>query len=248
MNSCPGDEPTNHCDSDTLPKHPEISIILPVLDEARQIAFRLQALQPYRSSDCELVLVDGGSTDGTVIMAKGRVDQLLCAPRGRATQMNAGASVARGEWLLFLHIDTSLPTTAIDAIRRAAEQGKIWGRFDVRIKSRHQRLKLVSRMMNLRSRLTGIATGDQAIFVRRDVFQRAGGYPDLPLMEDIALSRRLKRLGRPACLQERVITSGRRWETQGVMKTIWLMWRLRLAYFLGTSPAKLAVRYGYRPR
>jgi rSAM/selenodomain-associated transferase 2 len=196
----------------------------------------------------ELIVVDGGSGDGTVELARPAADRLLDAPRGRATQMNAGAEASRGEVLLFLHADTTLPPAADDLIRSAIAAGAAWGRFDVRIDGRQPLLRVVERMMNWRSRWSGIATGDQAIFVRRDLFERVGGYPELPLMEDIALSKRLKRFAPPACLRQRVITSGRRWEKHGVLRTILLMWRLRASYFLGADPQQLAIRYGYVPR
>jgi rSAM/selenodomain-associated transferase 2 len=180
-----------------------------------------------------VIVVDGGSEDGTAALAAGLCDRVLAAPRGRATQMNAGAREARGDILLFLHADTRLP-------ENFALENHVWGRFDVRIEGRHPLLKVVAWSMNLRSRLTGIATGDQAIFVRRDAFP---GFPELPLMEDIAFSKAMKRIARPACLRAKVVTSGRRWESSGVLRTIVLMWRLRLLFFLGISPSKLARRY-----
>jgi hypothetical protein len=151
--------------------------------------------------------------------------------------------------LLFLHADTGLPA---DADRLVCEglgsTRRPWGRFDVRIEGRHPLLPMVAATMNLRSRLTGIATGDQAMFVDRAAFAAVGGFPDIALMEDIVLSRRLKRLGRPLCLRARALTSGRRWEKHGVVRTILTMWRLRLAFFLGAEPARLAASYGYVPR
>jgi rSAM/selenodomain-associated transferase 2 len=227
---------------------PPLSIILPVLDEAAEVAGRLRALASLRARGNELIVVDGGSADGTAERALPLADRVVTAPRGRATQMNAGATLGRGEVLLFLHVDTTLPEEADRAVHAAVRDGALWGRFDVCIEGRHPLLKVVGRMMNLRSRLTGIATGDQAIFVRRDLFEKIGGYPAIPLMEDIALSKRLRRLARPACLHQQVVTAGRRWESGGVLRTVWLMWRLRGAYALGADPARLALRYGYRSR
>lgn len=217
---------------------------MPVLDEAPGLAATLDALAPLRLAGVELVVVDGGSRDGTPAVAQPRADRVVTSPRGRAAQMNAGARAATGDTLLFLHADTRLPEGAVDAIARALADGHAWGRFDVTIEGASRWLPVVAAFMNARSRLTGIATGDQAIFVRRGVFEVAGGFPPIALMEDIAMSRALKRAGAPACLRERVVTSGRRWERHGPLRTILLMWRLRLAYFLGADPARLAERYG----
>ncbi len=226
-----------------------LSIIVPALNEEDGIAATLQGLAPLRARGAEVVVVDGGSRDCTAAIARPLCDRLIAAPRGRAAQMNAGAGAARGEVLLFLHADTRLPDDAdrlvIDGL---AASGRAWGRFDVRIEGSHPLFPLIAAMMNLRSRATGIATGDQAIFVARTAFAAIGGYPDIPLMEDIVLSRRLKRLGRPLCLSARALTSGRRWEKHGVMRTILTMWRLRLAFYLGAAPDKLAASYGYVPR
>lgn len=230
------------------PAAPFLSLILPVLNEAATLTAQLAALQPLRARGAEVLVVDGGSADGTAELAQAVVDRLLASPAGRALQMNAGASVSQGQFLLFLHADTTLPPAADELIRQAAAAGAAWGRFDVRIDGRQRLLRVVERMMNWRSRLTGVATGDQAIFVRRDLFCAVGGYPELPLMEDIALSKRLRQIAPPACLRERVLTSGRRWEKHGVLRTILLMWRLRASYFLGADPQGLAVRYGYLPR
>jgi rSAM/selenodomain-associated transferase 2 len=186
--------------------------------------------------------VDGGSSDGTPELAAALCDHLLRSEKGRARQMNAGARIARGDALLFLHADTRLPANA-DQVILAALAGAAWGRFDVRIDGRHPLLRVVACAMNLRSRITGIATGDQAIFVRHDAF---AGFPDVPLMEDVAFSQAMKRRGRPACLREQVVTSGRRWERAGVLRTIALMWRLRLLYSLGVSPERLARDYAER--
>ncbi|HMW16658.1 MAG TPA: TIGR04283 family arsenosugar biosynthesis glycosyltransferase [Accumulibacter sp.] len=225
-----------------------LTVIVPVLNEAATIADHLQALQPLRRRGVEIILVDGGSDDGTSDLARSAVDRVLVAPRGRATQMNAGAAASERQILLFLHADTLLPADADTAILHARHRGAHWGRFDVRIDGTQPLLRLVEKMINWRSRITGIATGDQAIFVRRDLFVRAGGFPEQPLMEDIALSKRLKRLAPPYCLRQRVSTSGRRWQKHGVLRTIVLMWSLRARYFFGADPWQLAIRYGYTPR
>lgn len=228
-----------------------LSIIVPVLNEAAGIVAALQALAPLRMQGAEVIVVDGSSTDGTADLARLLADRVLVAPRGRARQMNAGAAAAQGRVLLFLHADTRLPAVlpapTFEAFDALADAGG-WGRFDVRIAGRSPWLKLVAAMMNLRSRLSGIATGDQAIFVTRSAFDTVGGFADIPLMEDIALSKALKRLGPPLCLSSCVTTSGRRWETHGVWRTIILMWWLRLRFFFGADPQRLALEYGYVPK
>lgn len=222
----------------------KLSIVIPVLDEAAGIASALEALAPLRRRDAEVIVVDGGSTDDTVARAIAQTDQMIQTGRGRALQLNAGAAAASGEVLLFLHADTLLPENAdLLVCDGLLSSGRTWGRFDVRIDGHPQLLRMVSLMMNLRSRLTGIATGDQAIFVRRDQFISVGEFPEQALMEDIALSRRLKACSRPLCLKVQVVTSGRRWEQRGVWRTIFLMWRLRLRYWLGASPEDLARAY-----
>jgi rSAM/selenodomain-associated transferase 2 len=221
-----------------------LSIVVPVLDEASGIGATLESLRELRARGCEVVVVDGGSVDATRAIAGPRADRVIDAARGRAAQMNAGAHAARGDILLFLHADTLLPPGADEALRLALEQGRAqWGRFDVSIAGADALLPVVAWLMNARSRVSGIATGDQAIFVRRGAFEQVGGFPDIPLMEDVALSKRLKRLSPPACLRERVVTSGRRWERRGALRTILLMWRLRMAYALGADPHRLARRY-----
>ena len=222
-----------------------LSIVIPALDEAGVIADTLEALAPLVARGADIVVVDGGSRDATARIARERGARVLDSARGRARQMNAGAAVATGDALLFLHADTRLPPNA-DRSVQAALTGHPWGRFDIRIEGPARMLVLVGALMNLRSRLTGIATGDQAMFMRREVFLAAGGFPEQPLMEDIELSRRLRRAGWPACLRERATTSGRRWIEHGVWRTILLMWRLRLAYFLGASPERLRARYERR--
>jgi rSAM/selenodomain-associated transferase 2 len=222
---------------------PALSIVIPALNEAAGIEATLRALQPLRARGVELVLADGGSGDGTAALARTWVDVVADAPRGRAVQMNAGAALARAEVLLFLHADTRLPPLADVLVLQAVASGACWGRFDVRIEGRPWVLRVVATLMNLRSRASGIATGDQAIFVTREAFERVGGIPAQPLMEDVEISRRLKRLGRPACLSAKVCTSGRRWEQRGVWRTILLMWQLRWRYWRGESAARLAEAY-----
>ena len=224
----------------------KLSIIMPVLNEGDGIAASLDALADLRTLGTELIVVDGGSRDATVEQAQLRADQVILAPRGRALQMNAGAEKASGDVLLFLHADTRLPAEADRVVLNGLDRSRrAWGRFDVKIDGRSPLLPVVAWLMGLRSRLTGIATGDQAIFVRREAFQAMGGFPAIALMEDIAMCKRLKRLGRPLCLRACVTTSGRRWEKNGVLSTILLMWRLRFAYFFGADPKKLARQYGY---
>jgi len=223
-----------------------LSIVMPVLNEGEVIAAALDALANLRALGAEVIVVDGGSHDATVQRARLRADLVMSAPRGRALQMNAGAARATGDVLLFLHADTRLPDNADHMVLNGLERSqRSWGRFDVSIEGRHPLLPLVARLMRLRSRLSGIATGDQAIFVRRDVFHAIGAFPELPLMEDIALCKRLKKTGPPLCLRERVITSGRRWEKNGVVSTIMLMWWLRMVYLLGADPKTFSHRYDH---
>lgn len=227
----------------------KLSIIIPVLNEAPIIDQTLARLQLLRERGHELIVVDGGSTDGTVERARPLADRVIDAQRGRAYQMNAGARVARGEVLLFLHADTQLPPDAdrliVDDLRAS---GQTWGRFDIRIDGEHPLLLVVAWLMNRRSRLTSVCTGDQAIFVRRDVFTELGGYPAIDLMEDIALSKLLRRRNAPLRIQAAVVTSDRRWKRGGVWRTVLLMWWLRLRYFFGASPARLQRAYEGRRR
>jgi rSAM/selenodomain-associated transferase 2 len=216
-----------------------LSIVIPALNEAGHIGAALQALAPLRRAGCEVIVVDGGSADGTRELAEPLCDRVVSSARGRALQMNTGARHATGDALLFLHADTRLPPDG-EIFMKEALKHHLWGRFDVEIESRHRFLRVVACAMNLRSRFSGIATGDQAIFVRREAFP---GFPPIALMEDIAFSREMKRRGAPACLRERVRTSGRRWENRGVLRTVVLMWRLRLLYYLGARPERLARLY-----
>jgi len=221
-----------------------LSIVVPTLDEAANIETALRALAPLRARGVEIIVTDGGSGDRTREFASELADAVITSPRGRATQMNAGARRASGDVLLFLHADTVLPEDADTLVSDAvADNDRQWGFFSVAIMGTHWLLPVVARMMSWRSRATQIATGDQALFVSRSLFERAGGYPEIPLMEDIALTRTLKSFCRPCALKARVHTSGRRWQEHGVLKTVLLMWRLRFAYWCGVSPDELAPRY-----
>jgi rSAM/selenodomain-associated transferase 2 len=221
-----------------------ISIVVPALDEAPSIETTLAHLQPARMQGVEVLVVDGGSVDATPAIAAGLADHVLRSGRGRALQLNAGAAAASGSVLLFLHADSVLPADFEQALRQTlGEQDLAWGRFDVSITGPHRLLGLIAILMNARSRLTGIATGDQAIFATRSLFERVGGFPSQPLMEDIAFCKAAKKLVPPHCLRARVRTSGRRWLAQGVVRTVMLMWALRAAYFFGADPARLAALY-----
>ncbi len=217
-----------------------VTIVVPVLNEASRLPALLDRLAAFRDQ-AEVIVVDGGSTDGTAELARrAGWARVLTAARGRARQMNAGAAAAGGEVLLFLHADTAPPPTVLADIRAAmADPEVVGGRFDVRLDNPRPIYRVVETLMNLRSRCAGIWTGDQAIFVRRAAFQRLGGYPDIPLMEDVEFTRRLKRAGRRACLHTRVTASARKWEREGPLRTIILMWALRFLYMLGVSPARL---------
>jgi len=220
-----------------------ISVIVPALNEEGSIAGTLQSIVLLRPH--EIIVVDGGSTDSTVTICRQLGIRVVSSARGRARQMNLGALHASGDVLLFLHADTKLPGSALDDICRVlADPQVLGGRFDVRLEGKHWMLKLIGTMISLRSRVSGVATGDQAIFVRRQVFARLGGYPDLPLMEDIALSRALKRTGRVACLRTQVVTSARRWEAEGIWRTIFKMWALKSLYLWGISAHHLKRYYG----
>lgn len=220
-----------------------ISVIVPAYNEVGVIGKLLDALAPLRRRGHEVVMVDGGSDDGTAACAAPRADAVLTAPRGRARQMNAGAVAARGEVLWFLHADSDVPRNADAPIRTAVADGAQWGWFDVRLSGTHPALRMVEWMMNRRARLSRIATGDQGLFITRRLFHAVGGFADIELMEDVELSARLRRCGRPAPLSVPLGTSSRRWERDGILRTIVLMWRLRLAYALGADPSHLARRY-----
>lgn len=221
----------------------KLSIIIPVYNEAENMVVLLRRLQNYRFQGHEVIVVDGGSRDNSFDCAVGMVDKLLMSKPGRAMQMNIGAEQASGEVLVFLHADTELPPQANTLITEAMNKKYQWGRFNVRLSGQHRFFRVIETMMNWRSCLTGIATGDQVIFVRRNVFLQAGGYPEIKLMEDIELSKKLKAFSKPACIKNPVTTSSRRWDKNGIVKTTLLMWQLRLLYFLGVPPDKLFTRY-----
>ena len=219
----------------------QLAIVVPVLNEAANLPALHTHLQQI-AVNAEVILVDGGSTDDTVHLARSAGLNVVHASRGRARQMNAGALATQAPHLLFLHADTQLPEAALARVQEAL-QHHAWGRFDVQIQGQAKMLRVVAALMNWRSRLTGIATGDQAMFMTRQAYVQAGGFPDQPLMEDIEMSAALKAISAPACLRHQVITSGRRWERRGVWRTIFLMWRLRLAYWLGAPAESLARAY-----
>ncbi|WP_298453656.1 TIGR04283 family arsenosugar biosynthesis glycosyltransferase [uncultured Marinobacter sp.] len=220
-----------------------LSIVVPVWMEAAGIVETLETLQPLRTRGHELVVVDADSADGTAALARPFADRLVKSGKGRAVQMNTGASVAKGNVLLFLHADTRLPLNALESLTGFFQSDKAWGRFDVRLSGRGVMFRMIAWFMNRRSRLTGICTGDQALFVRRDVFEALGGFEQVPIMEDIEISRRLRLVSRPYCIQTPVITDSRRWEQGGVWQTIFLMWRLRWRYWRGEAPETLVHSY-----
>jgi rSAM/selenodomain-associated transferase 2 len=219
-----------------------ISIVIPAINEAAALSVLLPKLQQL-DDVAEIIVVDGGSSDSTPVMTKQHGAVLLQSERGRALQMNTGAAHATGNTLFFLHADSQIPADASQLIQREISEGAQWGFFKLRLSGRHWLLRITERMINWRSCLTGIGTGDQGIFVQRELFESLEGYAPIPLMEDVALSKQLKSISHPACINKPIITSSRRWEHHGILRTILLMWRLRLAYALGTPPEKLAQRY-----
>jgi len=222
----------------------KLSIVIPTLNEATQLRAILEPLRALQARGHEVIVVDGGSSDTTTVIAREYAQRVIGSAPGRACQMNAGAAAASGDVVLFLHADTHLPAQADELIAAALVNEKnMWGRFDVRLSGDYFLLRVVELFMNLRSRMSSIATGDQAMFVRRAAFIQLGGFPDIPLMEDIALCKLLKRRFLPVNLAARVVTSSRRWEQRGIIRTIVLMWRMRLAYALGASPHRLAKLY-----
>ena len=220
----------------------KFSIIIPTLNEEKNIEPCLSALQHLRN-ECEIIVADGDSTDNTRILAVPLADKVIMSSKGRSKQMNNGARNATGDVLIFLHADTFLPGNALQLIQQKIGNTSQWGRFDIRLSGKHFMLKVIAQMMNWRSRLTGIATGDQVIFVTRRAFNKVGQYPEINLMEDITLCKSLKNISPPICLKAKVVSSGRRWERNGIYKTMLLMWSLRLRYFFGADPETLAFLY-----
>ena len=220
-----------------------LSIVTPVLNEEEGIMPFLKSLQVYRSSQVEIILVDGGSDDNTRALAEPWVDQLFQVPAGRAAQMNYGAKKAKGEVLLFLHGDTFLPDEAFEALDSFLNSAALWGHFDLKLSGKHPLFRIIERFINVRSRLSGIATGDQAMFIKRTVFIEMEGFPVIPLMEDVAFSSILKRQSAPLCINFPVMTDSRRWQQKGILKTVLLMWGLRFAFYLGVSPRRLHAWY-----
>lgn len=221
----------------------KVSIILPVLNEEKNITKTLACLQHFRRAGHEVIIVDGGSQDNTLLLANDYADKLIVSHPGRAMQMNNGAAAASGDIFLFLHADTFLPADALQKIALLAAREALWGRFDLRLSGDRIIFRLIERLINLRSRITSVATGDQAMFVERGIFEQINGFPEIALMEDVALSKSLKKRSSAVCLKQQVITSSRRWEQHGVMATVLLMWKLRLYYFFGVSPEKLGHLY-----
>jgi len=220
-----------------------VSIIVPVLNDAALLSSLLDELQVIRALGHEVIVVDGGSLDDVVGVCDKRVDHLIYASPGRAKQMNMGASQANGELFWFLHADSHLSAACLDQILRLKQSDKVWGRFDVRLSGNDWRLRIVEFLMNWRSRSTGIATGDQGIFLTKQAFNSVAGYKEIPLMEDIEISKALKKISRPFQAGQLITTSSRRWQRQGILRTILLMWSLRLAYFLGISADRLSAYY-----
>ncbi len=220
----------------------KLSIIIPTLNEAETIRQSLLSLQYFRKLGHEIILADGGSQDTTCFIAHPLVDHILISEPGRGRQMNLGAKIATGKILIFLHADTLLPQDAEMELSRLSGQ-QFWGRFDIKLSGTKKIYRLIEKMINIRSRISGIATGDQAIFMTRELYEKVNGFPDIPLMEDVAVSKKLKKIAPPVCLGANVVTSSRRWESRGVINTVLLMWILRMQYTMGVTPEKLANRY-----
>ena len=220
------------------------SIIVPVLDEREAIAKNLPLLQPLRREGFEIIVVDGGSSDGSLEEARPHADLALSSSRGRASQMNAGANHARSNWFFFLHIDTTLPENFLSVISPLSCAQSCWGFFSLRLDGGHWLLRVIERMISWRSRLSGIGTGDQLLYCDRQSFESIGGFSEIPLMEDVEFSKKMLAMrGRPRFICSSVTTSSRRWESNGMLRTVWLMWRIRWSYWRGASPTELHRQY-----
>ncbi len=221
----------------------KLSIIIPVLNESGTIKETLQSLEYLREKGHEVIVVDGGSHDNTMHLASDLADRITQSPSGRGRQMNLGTASASGDTYLFLHADTRLPPDVDKILASISELEEFWGRFDVCLSGKNWKFRIIEWLINLRSRFSHIATGDQAIFITKSLFQKVNGYPEIPLMEDIAISKRLKKISSPYCLRQKVVTSSRRWEERGIIRTVFKMWRLRLLYTFGVDPERLAREY-----
>lgn len=219
-----------------------ISIIIPTLNEEATIQPLLQQLQVCRQQGHEVIVVDGGSNDETVSISKSLADKVISSEAGRATQMNNGAKQSTNNILWFLHADTLIPSNVIESIQESLIKNN-WGRFNIKLSGSHFLFRIIEKMINLRSCVSGIATGDQGIFVKRELFESVNGYSEIPLMEDVELSKKLKKVSSPVCIKEMLTTSSRRWEQRGILSTVLLMWRLRFLYWLGVSATKLTTLY-----
>lgn len=225
---------------------PILSIIVPVHNHAHSIGTTLLALRPFRDRNAEVVVVDGGSTDGTPMLARPLADQVIRSPLGLARQMNEGAKVANGFIFLFLRPETALPLDADTQVMFGRSRDtSVWGYFDLRIRGRHMMLPLVARFLNWRSRSSGLATSDQAIFVQRETFYRIGGFKPMPVMADIELCERLRAISPPICVTSRVTVPGDHYDRDGILKTLHAMTAMRWRYRMGAKPEDLAKRYGY---
>jgi len=219
-----------------------VSIIIPVLNEEQSINALLQQLQSYRLQGHEIIVVDGGSQDETIKVAKSLCDQLISSEAGRARQMNKGAELSKNEILWFLHADTIIPDESVESIQQALSEND-WGRFDIHLSGTHFLFRIIEKMINIRSCVFSIATGDQGIFLKRSIFKTVNGYSNIPLMEDVELSKKLKKISRAVCLNNKLTTSSRRWEKNGILITVFLMWKLRFLYWLGMSAKRLSLQY-----
>ena len=220
---------------------PRVSVVIPALNDAPHLARLLADLRT--GPQLELVVVDGGSDDDTFAVAEAQADVAVRARRGRAEQLRVGVAKAKHPWLWLLHADTRTPPPLASAFAAHLPASPGWGWCDVRLDGGGWPLRVIETAMNWRSALTSVTTGDQGIFAHRSLLAAVGGIPRQSLMEDVELCRRLRRLAAPRRFRQAITTSSRRWERDGVARTVVLMWALRLRYFLGADPEALAKRY-----